>query len=116
MPALSRRPAGVRGRVTLFDWFFRARDWFLSQPRLNFEAITVGAALLVGLLVMPALIYVAGSLTLESYDGGFFSLYYDFFKGLLLPQASFWWVALGPLIFLSLLRLFKLILSKIRKS
>ena len=60
----------------MFDWFYRARDWYLSQPRLNFEAITAGAALLVGFLVMPALIYVAGSLTLESYDGGFFPTAY----------------------------------------
>ncbi len=100
----------------MFDWFYRARDWYLSQPRLNFEAITVGAALLVGFLVMPALIYVAGSLTLESYDGGFFSLYFDFFKGLFVPHLTFWWVVLGPLGFLTLLRLFKLALSKIRKS
>jgi hypothetical protein len=116
MPALSRRSAGVRGRSTLFDWFYRARDWYLSQPRLNFEAITFGAALLVGLLVMPALIYVAGSFTLQSYDGGLFSLYRDFFEGLLVPQATFWYVVAGPLVFLTLLRLFKLILSKIRKS
>ncbi|MBC8028437.1 MAG: hypothetical protein H7Y89_20785 [Steroidobacteraceae bacterium] len=100
----------------MFDWFYRARDWYLSQPRLNFEAITVGAALLVGFLVMPALIYVAGSVTLESYDGGLFSLYSDFFKGLFVPQMSFWCVVVGPLVFLTLLRLFKLILSKIRKS
>ena len=100
----------------MFDWFYRARGWYLSQPRLNFEAITVGVALLVGFLVMPALIYVAGSLTLESYDGGLFSLYYDFFKGLFVPHLSFWWVVAGPLVFLTLLRLFKLILSKIRKS
>jgi hypothetical protein len=116
MPALSRRPAGVRGRVTLFDWFHRARDWYFAQPRLNFEAITFGAALLVGLLVMPALIFVAGSFTLESYDGGLFSLYYDFFKGLFVPHASFWCVVAGPFVFLTLLRLFKLALSKIHNS
>ncbi len=116
MPALSRRPAGVRGRTTLFDWFYRGRDWYLAQPRLNFEAITVGAALLVGLLVMPALIFVAGYFTLQPYDGGLLSLYYDFFKGLFAPQLTFWYVVAGPLVFLTLLRLFKLILSRIRKS
>jgi hypothetical protein len=116
MPALSRRPAGVRGRTTLLDRFYRARDWYLAQPRLNFEAMTLGGALLVGLLVMPALIFVAGYFTLQPYDGGLFSLYYDFFKGLLLPQASFWLVVAGPFVFLTLLRLFRLILSKIRKS
>jgi hypothetical protein len=116
MPALSRRPAGVRGRAILFDWFHRGRDWYLAQPRLSFEAITFGAALLVGLLVMPALIFVAGYFTLQPYDGGLFSLYYDFFKGLLVPQLTFWYVVAGPLVFLTLLRLFKLILSKIRKA
>jgi hypothetical protein len=116
MPALSRRPAGVRGRTILFDWFYRGRDWYLAQPRLNFEAITVGAALLVGLLVMPALIFVAGSFTLQPYDGGLFALYYDFFKGLFAPQASFWCVVAGPFVFLTLLRVFRLILSKIRKT
>ena len=100
----------------MFDWFHRARDWYLSQPRLNFEAITLGAALLVGVLVMPALIFIAGSFTLQPYEGGFFSLYGDFFKGLFVPHASFWIVVAGPFVFLSLLRLFKLILSKIRKS
>ena len=65
MRALSRRPAGLLGALTeLFNWFVRARDYYLSQSRPKFEAMTLGLALLVGLLVMPALIYLAGSYTL----------------------------------------------------
>jgi hypothetical protein len=100
----------------LFTWFIRARDWYVTQPRLNFEAITFGALLLVGLLVMPALIFVAGSLTLQGYDGGLLALYGEFFKGLFAPpRPSFWFVVAGPLVFVSLLRVFKGILSTIRK-
>jgi hypothetical protein len=110
-------PAGGSTRATtLLDRFYRARDWYLAQPRFSFEAMTFGAAVLVGLLVMPALIFVAGSFTLQSYDGGLLSLYYDFFKGLLAPQASFWFVVAGPFVFLTLVRLFRLALSKIRKT
>lgn len=92
----------------------RARDWYVAQPRLNFEAITAGLALLTGLLVMPALIYAAGKFTLEPYaNGGLLALYFDFFKGLFQLRTSFWIVALGPLVFLSLARLFRLVLGKL---
>jgi hypothetical protein len=99
----------------LFNWFIRARDWYFAQPRLNFEAITFGALLLVGLLVMPALIFIAGSIALKGYEGGLLALYGDFFKGLFLPRPSFWLVVAGPLVFVSLLRTFRLILSRMRK-
>jgi hypothetical protein len=100
----------------LFNWFIRARDWYVTQPRLNFEAITFGALLLVGLLVMPALIFLAGSITLQGYEGGLFALYGDFYRGLFVPRPSFWCVLVGPLLFVSLLRIFKLILSTMRKA
>ena len=62
MRALSRRPAGLRGRwPKLFNWFERAHAYYFSLPRLKFEAMTLGLALLFGLLVMPALIYLPGS-------------------------------------------------------
>ena len=68
MRALSRRPAGLLGGVgtELFNWFERARDYYFSLPRPKFEAMTLGLAFLVGLLVMPALIYLAGRYTLHS--------------------------------------------------
>lgn len=98
----------------MFNWFVLARDRYYSQPRPIFEAITLGLAVLFGLLVMPALIYAAGRLTLREYaNGGFFALYFDFFKGLFQLRTSFWIVALGPLVFLSLARLFRLVLGKL---
>jgi hypothetical protein len=98
----------------LFTWFTRARDWYFSQPRPIFEAITLGLALLVGLLIMPALIYLAGRYTLQAYaNGGPFALYRDFLKGLFVPMLSCWVVLLGPYLFLIMLRLFRLILRKV---
>jgi hypothetical protein len=98
----------------LFTWFTRARAWYISQPVPAFEAVTLGLALLVGLLVMPALIYLAGRYTLGAYgNGGVFSLYLDFLKGLVEPRASCWVVLIGPFVFLSLVRLFRLALRKL---
>ena len=100
--------------ANLFNWFFRARDWYLSLPRLQFEAMTLGLAVSVGLLVMPALIFLAGSLTLKDYaNGGLFALYGDFFKALFLPRPSFWAVVAGPFVFLCVLRLFRWVLRKL---
>jgi hypothetical protein len=98
----------------LFTWFTRARHWYFSQPSLPFEAITFGLALLAGLLVMPALIYLAGRYTLGAYaNGGVFSLYFDVFKGLFEPRASNWVVVIGPFVLLTVVRLFRLILRKL---
>jgi hypothetical protein len=98
----------------LFNWLGRARVYYFSQPRPKFEAMTLGLALLAGLLVMPALIYVAGRYTLEAYEhGGVFSLYADFFKGLVEPRPSCWIVVAGPFVFLSVLRIFRLVLRKL---
>ena len=118
MPALAPAIVGygvITGvEIRLFTWFTRARAWYFSQPRLSFEALTLGLAILVGLLVMPALIYLAGRYTLDAYaNGGVFSLYLDFFKGLFQPRASFWVVVIGPFVFLCLFRLFRLILRKL---
>jgi hypothetical protein len=113
MPTLAP-PFGGTGPDTgvefnLFTWFTRARAWYFSRPTPTFEAATLGLALLVGLLVMPALIYLAGRYTLGSYaNGNLFSLYGDFFKGLFEPRSSNWVVVFGPFVFLSLFRLFRL--------
>jgi hypothetical protein len=106
---------GATGAVAeLFNWIGRARDYYFAQPRPKFEAMTLGLALLAGLLVMPALIYLAGRYTLEVYEnGGVFSLYADFFKGLIELRPSCWIVVAGPLVFLSLVRVFRLILRKL---
>jgi hypothetical protein len=115
MPALSRLPAGLlEGLADLFTWFVRARDWYVALPRLQFEAMTLGVAVLTGLLVMPVLIYVAGLIALQAYaNGGVFSLYYDWFAGLFGGHSSFWIVAAGPLVFLTLVRLCRWVLRKL---
>jgi len=96
------------------NWFVRARDYYFSLPRFKFEAMTLGLAVLVGLLLMPALIYLAGHYTLKDYaNGGFFALYYDFFKGLFELRQSCWIVVAGPFAFLTVFRLFRLILRKL---
>jgi hypothetical protein len=110
----SARACTAHCEFTLFTWFTRARAWYLSQPTLIFEAVTLGFAVLVGLVIMPALIYLAGNVTLAAYaNGGLFSLYGDFFKGLFEPRGSFWLVVIGPFVFLTLFRLFRLILRKV---
>lgn len=121
MRALSRRPAGLRGPgQKLFTWFERARDYYFSLSRPKFEAMTFGLAILVGLLVMPALVYLAGTYTLGPYahgtlpeTQGVFSLFYDFFKGLAQLRPSCWIVLLGPFFFLTFARLCLLILRKV---
>ncbi len=98
----------------MFTWFTRARDFYFSQSRAKFEAITLGLTLLAGLLIMPALIYLAGRYTLMAYaKGGVFALYFDFYKGLIELRQSCWIVALGPFVILTLLRIFRLILRKL---
>jgi hypothetical protein len=122
MRALSRRPAGLRGPgLKLFTWFERARDYYFSLSRPKFEAMTLGLALLVGLLIMPALIYLAGKYTLGAYSHGtpmegqssVFTLFYDFYKGLIELRPSCWIVLLGPFVFLCFVRLCRVILRKV---
>ncbi len=122
MRALSRRPAGLRGLGRkLFTWFERARDYYFSQSRPKFEAMTLGLALLVGLIVMPALIYLAGRYTLGAYshgtvfeaDSNVFTLFFDFFKGLIELRPSCWIVVAGPFVFLSLSGFAGFILRKV---
>ena len=98
----------------MFNWFTRARQWYFSQPMLTFEAVTLGLALLVGLLVMPALIYLAGITVLKEYaNGGLFALYGDYFKGLVELRPSCWIATLGPFVFLTLFRIFRFALRKL---
>jgi hypothetical protein len=112
--------AGLLGG-DLFSWFDRARAFYFSQSRPIFEVMTLGLALLVGLLVMPALIYLAGRYTLGPYSHGtalepnsnLFTLFYDFYKGLFELRPSCWIVVIGPFVFLTFVRLCRLILRKL---
>ena len=67
--------------------------------------------LAVGFFVMPALIYLVGTLLLGPYgasegDGaGVGSFYGDFFSDLVEPAGRVWMLALAPLVVISLLRL-----------
>ena len=98
----------------MFNWFERARAYYTSLSPPKYEALTLGMAVLVGLLIMPALIYLVGSLSLREYaNGGLFALYVDFFKGLFEPRPSCWIVVAGPFVMLCLFRIFRLILRKI---
>jgi len=84
-----------------------------GRPRwVRRELIIYGVALLVGLVLVPLLIWVGGNRVLGPYTHGAsghagpWALLEDFFVGLLHGSAVFWAVALGPALFLLLLRLF----------
>ncbi len=82
-----------------------------ALSRTRRELLGFALALVVGLLLMPLLIWVAGNRVLGPYThgqdlhAGPFALLQDFFVGLLHGSAVFWAVALGPAIFILLLRL-----------
>jgi hypothetical protein len=90
----------------------RLRDTYSTLPRPRRELIIFGLALLCGLMVMPFLIWFAGSRVLGPYThgqnahAGPFALVADFFTGLAHGSAVFWAVALGPAVLLLLIRLF----------
>ncbi len=81
-------------------------------PWVRRELILYGAALLLGLLVVPLLIWVGGNRVLGPYvhgqnlHAGPGALLQDFYLGLLHGSAVFWAVALGPAALLLLVRLF----------
>ncbi len=81
------------------------------KPRARFELIFASIWLAVGFFVMPALIYLVGTLLLGPYGqteadgGGLGSFYGDFFSDLVEPAGRVWMLALGPLVVISLLRL-----------
>jgi hypothetical protein len=88
------------------------RESARSLSRAQRELILFGAALVFGVLVMPLLIWVGGNRVLGPYThgqnphAGPFALLADFFIGLWHGSAVFWSVALGPAVFILLVRLF----------
>ena len=80
-------------------------------PRTRRELLVYGLALLVGVILMPLLVWVVGNRVLGPYThgpnthAGPLALLGDFLAGLLHGSAVFWGVALGPLALLLLLRL-----------
>jgi len=87
-----------------------ARGLALGLSRTQRELILLGAALAVGVLVMPLLIWLAGNRLLGGYvhgenpRAGPWSLFADYVVGLAHGSAVFWAVALGPLALLLLVR------------
>ncbi|MBV9317786.1 MAG: hypothetical protein JOZ34_10035 [Gammaproteobacteria bacterium] len=81
-------------------------------PWVRRELIVYGAALLLGLLGVPLLIWVGGNRVLGPYiqgqnqHAGPLALLQDFYLGLLHGSAVFWAVALGPAALVLLVRLF----------
>jgi hypothetical protein len=93
----------------------RLRDTYVAhvrQPHVRRELIVYGAALGLGLLLMPFLIWFAGNRVLGPYvhgqntHAGPFALFTDYWVGLAHGSAVFWAVALGPALLLFLVRLF----------
>jgi hypothetical protein len=86
------------------------REAYDTLPRSRRELIIYGIAVVVGVVLMPLLIWVAGNRVLGPYThgdnphGGPFALLADFFVGLAHGSAVFWAVALGPAVLLLLLR------------
>ena len=86
------------GIWTFHDIRQRTRDWLV---------IVLAVALVLGLLVLPLLIYLAGRLTLGSYaNGGPLALLGDYLRGLANGHLSVWIAVLGPYGFILLGRLF----------
>ena len=88
----------------------------LSPLLARYQALTVrarrlviaGAALLSGLILAPWFIFIAGRMTLGPYGkGGPFSLWADFLRGLLELNAAYWFAALGPLLIVTLIALWR---------
>ena len=91
-------------------WLEAARG--LDRPG---RELAIGvAALLAGALLMPLLIWVAGSVALGPYaNGGYFALLGDFLRGLVTGSLACWIVLAGPYAVISLLRLLRLALGSI---
>jgi hypothetical protein len=72
------------------------------------EVLTLALCLAVGLLIMPLLIWLVGSLQLGPYaNGGLGSLLRDYYLALAQGSLAYWLVALGPYAAVWLLRLLR---------
>ena len=83
------------------------RLWDLARRAhgLARELLTLLACLGIGVIVMPCLIFAAGRLALGAYaHGSVFALWHDFITGLASGSQAVWFIALGPYLFVWLLR------------
>lgn len=96
--------------TTPLEQLDRARQSFIRLSRARRELIIAGLAFAVGLLAMPFLIWIGGNRVLGPYThgdnpkGGPWALFADYVVGLAHGSAVFWFVALGPLALLVLVR------------
>ena len=96
--------------TTPIEQLARARRSFTRLSRVRRELIVGGLAFAVGLLAMPFLIWVGGNRVLGPYahgdnpKAGPWALFADYVVGLAHGSAVFWFVAVGPLALLLLIR------------
>jgi hypothetical protein len=82
--------------------WLRLNAW-RADPRR--EALRTGVAILAGVVVVPALVWMVGNQLLGKYpNGGLLALWEDFFVGLAHGGVAYWLIAIGPYLFLWLLR------------
>jgi hypothetical protein len=83
-------------------------------PRTLLRELLLGAlCLILGVVVMPCLIFAMGRASLGPYEhGGVFALWRDFLLGLSHGSEAFWFVALAPYLLLCVLRLLRRLLHK----
>jgi hypothetical protein len=95
---------------TPLEHLARARQSFAGLSRARRELTVAGLAVAVGLLAVPFLIWVGGSRVLGPYThgdnpkAGPWALFADYVVGLAHGSTVFWFVALGPLALLLLIR------------
>ncbi|MDR2214905.1 MAG: hypothetical protein LBE59_03575 [Nevskiaceae bacterium] len=86
---------------------------YRASTGLGHELTTLALMLLVGLFVLPPLIWLAGHLTLGDYTrsyagtptGGPLALWIDFLRGLAAGSVGYWLVLLGPWVLLKWLQI-----------
>lgn len=83
----------------------RLADYYLSARGVRRELLAAGICFIVGVLVMPCLIFACGRLILGPYaHGNLFALWRDFLQGLGTGSQVSWFILLGPYALLWLLR------------
>lgn len=105
--------------TTPLEHLMRPRQSFARLSRAQRELTVAAAALAVGLLVMPFLIWAGGNRVLGPYahgdnpKAGPWALFADYVVGLAHGSAVFWVVALGPLALFTLFRAFLALLRRV---
>jgi len=96
---------------------------FSLETRARRELSLFGAALALGLLVIPLLIWIVGHRTLGPYTRGDdphglgpLALYRDYYSGLAHGWLGYWAVALGPVVLLLTGRLWLALLRRLPRD